>query len=197
MSSQLQQLIPHRINFISTFLSQQFWAGFGSGRARWVSASLVSALSSWIPKTRCQQKIAISKILNRKYLNKNSGRIIFQKNVISYSTITFFGINIDLLSMATVLSWVLLFRMLCFLCLLLFVWFVLSLFIVSLCLFGFPLPEVFLVYMALIFSMSGLLWILFWDPSGCYFVCASIGALFRFSFFGVSAFSDELCLHCW
>ena len=33
MSSQLQQINSPRINFISTFLSQQFWAGFGSGRA--------------------------------------------------------------------------------------------------------------------------------------------------------------------
>ena len=56
MSSQLQQINSPRINLISTFLSQQFWAGFGSGRARWVRASPVSALSSWIPQTRCQQK---------------------------------------------------------------------------------------------------------------------------------------------
>ena len=46
MSAQLQQINSPRINFISTFLSQQFWAGFGSGRARWVRASPVSALSS-------------------------------------------------------------------------------------------------------------------------------------------------------
>ena len=46
LSSQLQQTNSPRNNFISTFLSQQFWAGFGSGRARWVRASLVSALSS-------------------------------------------------------------------------------------------------------------------------------------------------------
>ena len=44
MTSQLQQINSPRINFISTFLSQQFWAGFGSGRARWVRASLVFAL---------------------------------------------------------------------------------------------------------------------------------------------------------
>ena len=80
MSSQLQQSNSPRINFISTFLSQQFWAGFGSGRARWVRASLVSALSSCPPKLDVNKKLAISKIQNQKYLNKkNSGRIIFQK----------------------------------------------------------------------------------------------------------------------
>ena len=94
MSSQLQQINSPRINFISTFLSQQFWAGFGSGRARWVRASLYSEHArkspQKIPKTRCQQKIAISKILNQKYLNKKIWPNYFPKNVISNSTINFF-----------------------------------------------------------------------------------------------------------
>ena len=102
MSSQLQQINSPRINFISTYLSQQFWAGFGSGRARWVRASLVSAQSCLYseharkspqksPKLDVNKKIAISKILNQKYLNKNIWPNYFLKNVISNSTIIFFG----------------------------------------------------------------------------------------------------------
>ena len=105
MSSQLQQINSPRINFISTFLSQHFWAGFGSGRARWVRASPVSALSSCPPKLDVNKKIAISKILRQKYLNKKFWPNYFPKNVISYSTINFFGINIDLLSTATVMGY--------------------------------------------------------------------------------------------
>ena len=93
MSCQLQQINSPRINFISTFLSQQFWAGFGSGRARWVRASLVSALSSCprlccsehaskspqkSPKLDVNKKNAISKILNQKYLNKKIWPIFFR-----------------------------------------------------------------------------------------------------------------------
>ena len=71
----------------TTFLSQQFWAGFGSGRARWVRASLVSALSSCprlccfslLPKLDVNKKIAISKILNQKYLNKTILAELFSK----------------------------------------------------------------------------------------------------------------------
>ena len=94
MSSQLQQINSPRIHFISTFLSQQFWAGFGSGRARWVRASLVSAPSCLYseharkspqksPKLDVNKKIAISKILNQKYLNKKCWPNDFPKNVIS------------------------------------------------------------------------------------------------------------------
>ena len=90
MSSQLQQINSPRTNFISTFLSQQFWAGFGSGRARWVRASLVSALSSCPPKLDVNKKIAISKIPRQKYLNKKFLAELFSKKKSSHTQQLFF-----------------------------------------------------------------------------------------------------------
>ena len=109
MSSQLQQINSPRINFISTFLSQQF--GPGSGLVELGGSEPLSSLLS-LPAPVCvaspfsqldvNKKIAISKILNQKYLNKTFWPNYFPKNVISNSTIIFFGINIDLISTATV-----------------------------------------------------------------------------------------------
>ena len=96
------QINSPRINFISTFLSQQFWAGFGSGRARWVRASLVSALSSCPPKLDVNKKLPFRKFWVRNISTKKLWPNYFPKNVISNSTINLFGINIDLISTATV-----------------------------------------------------------------------------------------------
>ena len=98
MSSQLQQINSLRI-LISTFLSQQFWAGFGSGGARWVSKKEPAK----IPQTRCQQKkMPFRKFWIRNISTKKFWPNYFPKNVISNSTINFMGINIDLISTATV-----------------------------------------------------------------------------------------------
>ena len=87
MSSQLQQVNSPRINFISTFLSQQFWAGFGSGRAAIPQSCLYSEHArkspQKSPKLDVNKKIAISKILNQKYLNKNILAELFSKKMSS------------------------------------------------------------------------------------------------------------------
>ena len=83
MSSQLQQINCPRINFISTILSQQFWAWFGSGRAAIPQSCLYSEHArkspQKSPKLDVNKKIAISKILNQKYLNKNILAELFSK----------------------------------------------------------------------------------------------------------------------
>ena len=99
MSFQLQQMNSPRVIFISTFLSQQFWAGFGSGRVRWVRASLVSALSSCprlccfslLPKLNINKKLPFRKFWIRNISTKHFWPNYFPKNVISNSTINFWN----------------------------------------------------------------------------------------------------------